>query len=269
LCGLSSPGKTTVIEPSLSRDHTERMLKFLGAKVETTQLNDMSWQISLEGLPELKPLDITIPSDPSSAAFPIVSAIITPDSQVKVKNICVNKLRMGLFETLIEMGAHIELTNKREIGGELISDITSRSSHLKGIKVPKSRVPSMIDEFPILSIAAAHAEGITIMEGVEELRYKETDRIKAMCEGLQKAGVEAIDEKDKMVVKGKNKSNHIKGGVEVNSKLDHRIAMSFLCLGLTTKEPIIVRDTETINSSFPGFMKIMNKIGAKLQNVNN
>ena len=269
LCGLSSLGKTTVIEPSLSRDHTERMLKFLGAKVETTQLEDMSWKISLEGLPELKPLDITIPSDPSSAAFPIVSAIITPNSQIKVKNICVNKLRMGLFETLIEMGAYIKLTNKREIGGELIADVTSKSSDLRGIKVPKSRVPSMIDEFPILSIAAAHAEGNTIMEEVEELRYKETDRIKAMCEGLQKAGVETIDEKDKMVVKGKGKSNYIKGGVEIHSKLDHRIAMSFLSLGLTTKEPIVVRDTETINSSFPGFLHTMNKIGAKLQNVNN
>ena len=268
LSGLSSLGKTTVIEPSLSRDHTERMLKFLGANVETTQLQDMSWKISVQGLPELKPLNIDVPSDPSSAAFPIVSAIITPNSKVKVKNICVNKLRMGLFETLVEMGANIEISNKREINGELIADISSSSSDLKGVKVPKSRVPSMIDEFPILSIAAAKASGNTVMEGVEELRYKETDRIKAMCDGLQKAGVETIDGKDIMVVKGMGSNKSIEGGVEIHSKLDHRIAMSFLSLGLTSKKPIIVNDTETINSSFPNFLGVMNELGARLKYVN-
>jgi 3-phosphoshikimate 1-carboxyvinyltransferase len=268
LSGLSSLGKTTVIEPSLSRDHTERMLKFLGANIETTQLQDMSWKISVQGLPELKPLNISVPSDPSSAAFPIVSAIITPNSRVKVKNICVNKLRMGLFDTLVEMGANIELSNKREINGELIADISSSSSDLKGVKVPKLRVPSMIDEFPILSIAAAKASGNTVMEGVEELRYKETDRIKAMCEGLEKAGVETIDDKDIMVVKGKGSNNNIKGGIEIHSKLDHRIAMSFLSLGLTSEKPIIVNDTETINSSFPNFLGVMNELGARLKNVN-
>lgn len=268
LSGLSSLGKTTVIEPSLSRDHTERMLKFLGANIETTQLQDMSWKISVQGLPELKPLNINVPSDPSSAAFPIVSAIITPNSKVKVKNICVNKLRMGLFETLVEMGANIELSNKREINGELIADISSSSSDLKGVKVPKSRVPSMIDEYPILSIAAAKASGDTVMEGVEELRYKETDRIKAMCDGLHRAGVETIDDKDIMIVKGKGSNNSIDGGVEIHSKLDHRIAMSFLSLGLTSKKPIIVNDTETINSSFPNFLGVMNELGARLKYVN-
>ena len=268
LSGLSSLGKTTVIEPSLSRDHTERMLKFLGANIETTQLQDMSWKISIQGLPELKPLNINVPSDPSSAAFPIVSAIITPNSKVKVKNICVNKLRMGLFETLVEMGANIELSNKREINGELIADISSSSSDLKGVKVPKSRVPSMIDEFPILSIAAAKASGNTVMEGVEELRYKETDRIKAMCDGLNKAGVETIDDKDIMIVKGKGRNSRIDGGIEIHSKLDHRIAMSFLSLGLTSKKPIIVNDTETINSSFPNFLGVMNELGARLKYVN-
>ena len=268
LSGLSSLGKTTVIEPSLSRDHTERMLKFLGANVETTQLQDMSWKVSVQGLPELKPLNINVPSDPSSAAFPIVSAIITPNSKIKVKNICVNKLRMGLFETLVEMGANIEVSNKREINGELIADISSSSSDLKGVKVPKSRVPSMIDEFPILSIAAAKAKGNTVMEGVEELRYKETDRIKAMCNGLQKAGVETIDDKDIMIVKGIGSNKFIEGGVEIHSKLDHRIAMSFLSLGLTSKKPIIVNDTETINSSFPNFLGVMNELGARLKYVN-
>jgi len=268
LCGLSSTGKTTVIEPSLSRDHTEKLLKYLGANVETTQLKNESWKITVEGLPNLHPLNIDVPSDPSSAAFPIVSAIITPNSNVKVKNVCVNKLRIGLFETLIEMGANIKFSNRREINGEFIADITAVSSQLKGVTVPKSRVPSMIDEFPILSMAATKAKGDTVMEGVEELRYKETDRINAVCEGLQKAGVETINTKDTMVIRGIGNTSILKGNVEINSKLDHRIAMSFLCLGLTTEKPIVVKDTETINSSFPGFVNIMKKIGAKLKNVN-
>jgi 3-phosphoshikimate 1-carboxyvinyltransferase len=175
---------------------------------------------------------------------------------------------MGLFETLVEMGANIEISNKREINGELIADISSSSSDLKGVKVPKSRVPSMIDEFPILSIAAAKASGNTVMEGVEELRYKETDRIRAMCDGLQKAGVETIDDKDIMIVKGIGSNKFIEGGVEIYSKLDHRIAMSFLSLGLTSKKPIIVNDTETINSSFPNFLGVMNELGARLKYVN-
>ncbi len=268
LAGLSSLGKTTIIEPSLSRDHTERMLKFFGANISTHQLDDMSWKITLDGIPELMPLDLNIPADPSSASFPIVSAIITPNSKIKVLNVCINELRTGLYKTLIEMGANIQFSNDREICGELVADITASSSFLKGITVPKSRVASMIDEYPILSMAATRATGNTIMEGVEELRYKETDRIKTICEGLQKIGIVTHDTKDRMVVEGIGPNAKIIGNVEIDSNLDHRIAMSFLCLGLVTEKAIIVRNTDTINSSFPFFMHKMNKIGANLKFFN-
>ncbi len=264
LAGLSSTGKTTIIEPSLSRDHTERMLKFFGANISTHKLDDMSWKITLEGIPELKPLNLNIPADPSSAAFPIVSAIITPNSKIKVENVCINELRTGLYKTLIEMGANIQILNEKEISGELVADITASSSSLKGIIVPKSRAASMIDEYPILSIAATRATGNTVMEGVEELRYKETDRIKTVCEGLRKIGVVTHETKDSMVIEGKGPNAKIIGNVEIDSNLDHRIAMSFLCLGLITEKEIIVRNTDTINSSFPLFKQKMNKIGANL-----
>jgi 3-phosphoshikimate 1-carboxyvinyltransferase len=267
LAGLSSLGLTTIIEPSLSRDHTERMLRYFGAKIETTKLKNSTWKITLDGIPRLEPLDIEVPSDPSSASFPIVSALITPNSKVKVMNVCVNELRIGLYKTLIEMGANIKFTNPRKLNGELIADITSETSKLIGITVPKLRVASMIDEYPILAIAAIKAEGNTVMEGVEELRYKETDRIKAVCEGLQKLGIETIDTQDSMVVRGKGCDAKVKGNVEINSNLDHRIAMSFLCLGLISENPIKVNDTDTINSSFPFFLAEMKKIGAKLEQL--
>ena len=265
LAGLSSLGLTSIIEPSLSRDHTERMLTFLGAEIETTRLKNSKWKITLHGMPSLKPLDIDIPSDPSSASFPIVSALITPNSKVKIMNVCVNELRTGLYKTLIEMGANIKFTNSREINGELIADITAETSTLNGINVPKSRAASMIDEYPILAIAAINADGNTVMEGIEELRYKETDRIKAICGGLQKLGIETIETRDSMIVKGKGSKNTVKGNVEINSNLDHRIAMSFLCLGLISENPIRVEDTDTINSSFPFFLDKMNEIGAKFE----
>jgi len=265
LAGLSSTGNTTVIEPTLSRDHTERMLTYLGAMITAKKLPDSSWKITLKGLPSLKPLDIEIPSDPSSAAFPIVASVITPNSKVKVVNVCINDLRMGLYKSLIEMGAHISFSNKREINGEPIADISAKYSILKGIKIPKSRVASMIDEFPILSIAAIRAIGETTMEGIEELRFKETDRIHAMNEGLRSVGIETKEKKDSMIIKGKGPDYSINGKVTIKSRLDHRIAMSFLCLGLITENPIKVLDTDTINSSFPSFFEIMNKIGANLK----
>ena len=267
LAGLSSIGTTSIIEPSLSRDHTERMLKYFGAKIETIKLKDSKWKITLDGIPTLKPLDINVPSDPSSASFPIVSALITPNSKVKVMNVCVNDLRTGLFKTLIEMGANIKFTNSREINGELIADISAETSKLNGITVPKLRAASMIDEYPILAIAAVKAEGDTIMEGIEELRYKETDRIKAVCEGLQKVGVKTIETHNSMVVKGLGPQGQINQNIEINSNLDHRIAMSFLCLGLISEKPIKVNDTDTIKSSFPFFLDKMKKIGAKFEQL--
>ena len=269
LAGLSSLGRTTVIEPSLSRDHTERLLKYLGAQVITTQLENSSWEITLSGLPQLNPLDINIPSDPSSAAFPIVSCLITPNSNVLVKNVCINKLRIGLYKTLIEMGAQIKFSNEKEINGEIVADISAKSSQLFGVIVPKSRAPSMIDEYPILAMAATKARGDTIMQGIEELRYKETDRIKAIADGLSSMGIKTKNTKDSLSIKGIETSSSINGGVEIDSRLDHRIAMSFLCLGLISKNPIIVKDTETINSSFPNFFNQMNKIGAKLEYLKN
>ena len=268
LTGLSSTGKTTVLEPSLSRDHTERMLKYLGAKISTVQLPNNFWKITLQGLPRLKPLDIEIPSDPSSAAFPIVSSIITPNSNVKVLNVCINNLRTGLYKSLIEMGANITFSNKTKINGETVADISAGFSDLKGITIPKSRVASMIDEYPILSIAAIKAKGNTIMEGIEELRFKETDRIRAMSEGLSLLGVETKTTKNNMVIKGKGPDCVLNGNLTIKSNLDHRIAMSFLCLGLITENPITVEETETINSSFPSFFEVMNKIGAKLKQNN-
>ena len=267
LAGLSSIGTTSIIEPSLSRDHTERMLRYFGAKIETIKLKNSKWKITLDGIPTLKPLDINVPSDPSSASFPIVSALITPNSKVKVMNVCVNDLRTGLFKTLIEMGANIKFTNSREINGELIADITAETSKLNGITVPKLRAASMIDEYPILAIAAVKAEGDTIMEGIEELRYKETDRIKAVCEGLQKVGVKTIETHNSMVVKGLGPQGQINQNIEINSNLDHRIAMSFLCLGLISEKPIKVNDTDTIKSSFPFFLDKMKKIGAKFEQL--
>ena len=267
LAGLSSIGTTSIIEPSLSRDHTERMLIYFGAKIETIRLKNSKWKITLDGIPTLKPLDINVPSDPSSASFPIVSALITPNSKVKVMNVCVNDLRTGLFKTLIEMGANIKFTNSREINGELIADISAETSKLNGITVPKLRAASMIDEYPILAIAAVKAEGDTIMEGIEELRYKETDRIKAVCEGLQKVGVKTIETHNSMVVKGLGPQGQINQKIEINSNLDHRIAMSFLCLGLISEKPIKVNDTDTIKSSFPFFLDKMKKIGAKFEQL--
>ena len=184
LAGLSSTGNTTIIEPTLSRDHTENMLTYLGAKISKIRLPDSSWKITLEGLPSLKTLDIEIPSDPSSAAFPIVASIITPNSHIKVSNVCINNLRIGLYKSLIEMGANISFSNKRNVNGETVADISASYSNLHGITIPKERAASMIDEYPILSIAAVKAKGSTIMKGVNELRFKETDRIKAICEGL-------------------------------------------------------------------------------------
>ena len=256
-----------IIEDIKTRDHTERMLNYLGAKVSTKQLPNSTWKITLKGLPTLKPNDIEVPSDPSSAAFPIVASIITPNSQIKVLNVCINELRTGLYTSLIEMGANIEFSNKRVINGEQIADISASYSILNGIKIPKDRVASMIDEYPILSIAAIKAKGNTIMEGVEELRFKETDRISAMCKGLNSIGVDTIDNKNSMVIKGKGPDCNLNGNISIKSNLDHRIAMSFLCLGLITENPVKVENTDTINSSFPSFLEIMNKIGAKLNHV--
>jgi 3-phosphoshikimate 1-carboxyvinyltransferase len=202
-------------------------------------------------------LNINVPSDPSSAAFPIVASIITPNSNVLVKNVCINELRIGLYKTLIEMGANISFSNQREVDGEIVADINAKSSELSGIIVPKSRAPSMIDEYPILAIAAIKAKGDTIMEGIEELRYKETDRIKAMDDGLSSIGIKTKSTKDSLTIHGKGQKSLINGGIEIDSRLDHRIAMSFLIAGLVSDKPITVLNTSNINTSFPNFENIL------------
>jgi 3-phosphoshikimate 1-carboxyvinyltransferase len=256
LAALNIAGKTTVVEPIATRDHTERMLKYLGVEVESGEHS-----ITLKGQPELKAFDLTVPGDPSSAAFPIVAALITKGSDITLPNICINPLRIGLYVTLLEMGADIEFKNKTEVAGELVADIRVRSSKLKGIKVPASRAPSMIDEYPILAIAAAMAEGDTIMEGLEELRVKESDRLAAVAAGLEANGVTHKIEGDTLTVTGGKAT----GGGLVETHFDHRIAMSFLILGMVAKKPVGVDDVSMINTSFPNFMELMAGIGAEFK----
>lgn len=260
LAGLNCPGKTTAIEPQATRDHTERMLTGMGAEIEVKDLKNGAREITITGHPDLKPCDITVPGDPSSAAFPIVAALIVPDSDITLKHICLNPTRIGLLDTLIEMGGNIEVLNKREEGGEPVGDIRVRYSKLKGITVPAERAPSMIDEYPVLAIAAAFADGTTHMEGVEELRVKESDRLAAVEAGLRANGVAVESGQDWMEVTGSN----VKGGGKVLTHLDHRIAMSFLVLGMGAEEPVSVDDSAMIQTSFPGFVSLMNKLGARM-----
>jgi len=255
-----------VTEPKASRDHTEAMLRHFGASVESIYHDDGRYTARLAGEAELTARDVDVPSDPSSAAFLAVAATITPGSELTLKAVGTNPLRFGLFETLIDMGADMTLSNQRQEGGEDVADITVRSAQLRGITVPPERAASMIDEYPILSVAAAHATGKTEMVGVEELRVKETDRIQLMADGLLAAGVKVETTHDSMTVYGQD-SSPIQGGNTVDACHDHRIAMSFLTLGLTTSQPMTVLGAETIATSFPNFTDLMNGIGGKISVV--
>lgn len=264
LAGLNTPGITTVIEPVMTRDHTEKMLVGFGADLEVETDNDGVRYIHLEGQGELHGQDITIPGDPSSAAFPIVAALITEGSDITIENVLLNPTRTGLIITLLEMGADISFENKRQTGGEEVADIRVRSSRLKGVKVPKERAPSMIDEYPVLAVAAAFAEGKTVMEGLAELRVKESDRLAAVANGLKKNGVDCEEGKDFLVVIGDPSAKNIGGGT-VTTHLDHRIAMSFLVLGLGAAKPVTIDDKRMIATSFPEFMGLMAKLGAHIE----
>ena len=264
LAGLNTPGITTVIEPVMTRDHTEKMLVGFGADLEVETDNDGVRYIHLEGQGELHGQDITVPGDPSSAAFPIVAALITEGSDVTIENVLLNPTRTGLITTLLEMGADISFENKRQTGGEEVADIRVRSSRLKGVKVPKERAPSMIDEYPVLAVAAAFAEGKTVMEGLAELRVKESDRLAAVANGLKKNGVDCEEGKDFLVVIGEPSAKNIGGGT-VTTDLDHRIAMSFLVLGLGAAKPVTIDDKRMIATSFPEFMGLMAKLGAHIE----
>lgn len=264
LAGLNAPGETVVIEREATRDHSERMLTGFGAEIRTRE-SDEGRVITLVGRPELRPQEIAVPRDPSSAAFPIAAALIVPGSEVLVPNIGLNPTRAGLFETLEEMGAEIAYENRREEGGEPAADIRARFSPvMKGIRVPAERAASMIDEYPILSVVAAFAEGVTEMPGVAELRVKESDRIDAMTAGLRACGVEIEGGPDWWSVAGRG-AGGVPGGAICATRFDHRIAMSFLCLGLAARAPVSIDDVGSIATSFPIFEEMMSGLGATLE----
>ena len=261
LAGLNAPGETVVIEPVATRDHTERMLIGFGAEL-SVEIDDAGQRIiTLAGQPELTPQDIVVPADPSSAAFPIVAALITEGSDVTVENVLLNENRTGLLVTLQEMGADLVIENVRETGGERLGDIRARHSKLKGVAVPAKRAPSMIDEYPVLAVAAAFAEGTTHMPGLEELRVKESDRLAAVAAGLTANGITCQEGETSLVVEGRKGAI---GGGNVITHLDHRIAMSFLVLGLAADQPVSVDDGAVIATSFPSFIALFAELGADI-----
>jgi 3-phosphoshikimate 1-carboxyvinyltransferase len=259
LAGLNAPGVTTVIEREATRDHTERMLVHFGADVTVTPWGEHGRRIDLVGQPELKPAPVVVPADPSSAAFPLVAAAIVPGSDVTINGVMMNPLRTGLLTTLIEMGADIEVLNPRRESGEDVADLRVRGSRLTGVDVPAHRAPAMIDEYPILAVAAAFAAGPTRMRGLHELRVKESDRLAAVAAGLAAAGVTHAIEGDDLIVAG---DGRVPGGGTVATHMDHRIAMSFLVMGLGTTQPMTVDDTGFIATSFPDFVGLMRRLGA-------
>lgn len=264
LAGLNAPGETVVIEREATRDHTERMLAGFGAEVRIEETEE-GRAIILKGQPELRPQVIAVPRDPSSAAFPVCAALITEGSDVLVPGIGLNPTRAGLYDTLREMGADLVYENPRDEGGEPVADLRARySPDMKGIEVPPERAASMIDEYPVLSVVAAFAEGVTTMRGVKELRVKESDRIDAMATGLRAAGVTVEEGEDWWTVEGRGPGG-VPGGVTVASRLDHRIAMSFVLLGFAAKEAVTVDDASPIATSFPIFEALMTSIGARLE----
>ena len=265
LAGLNARGTTTVIERSPTRDHTERMLNAFGADISHEDSGE-GRHISVTGYADLQPFNIAIPRDPSSAAFPVVAATLVEGSNILISGVCMNPTRTGLYTTLLEMGADIVIEDQRIEGGEEVADLRVRSTPLSGVEVPPDRAPSMIDEYPILAVAAANAKGVTTMHGIGELRHKETDRISAMAEGLRACGVKVTENDDSLVVSGMG-DHDVPGGARCRTFHDHRIAMSFLCLGLTTREPVQIDDGRSIGTSFPGFVRLMNGIGANIEEL--
>jgi 3-phosphoshikimate 1-carboxyvinyltransferase len=261
LAGLAAPGATTVIESEASRDHTERLLAHFGASVTVEPEGEHGRKIKLIGEPELVPAPVVVPADPSSAAFPMVAALVVPGSDLILTDVMTNPLRTGLITTLREMGADIEAGNVRGDVGEEMADFRVRASALRGVDVPASRAPSMIDEYPILAVAAAFARGTTRMRGLKELRVKESDRLAAVADGLRANGVEVAVEGDDLIVAGKDQAP---GGGLVATHMDHRIAMAFLVMGLASERPIGIDDTSFIATSFPSFLQMMRELGALL-----
>ena len=263
LAGLNAPGTTTVIEPQPTRDHTERMLRHFGATVTTEPVEDGGKRIAIDGYPELAAAPITVPGDPSSAAFPLIAALIVPGSDVTIEGVGINPLRIGLIECLREMGADIALLNERDEGGEPVADLRARAGTLKGADIPAERAPRMIDEYPILAVAAACARGRTVMRGLTELRVKESDRLSAIGAGLDACGVRVAVDGDMLTVEGDG--GPPEGGALIATQLDHRIAMAFLVLGLAARLPVRINDSAPIATSFPGFLSLMNRLGGTMR----
>jgi 3-phosphoshikimate 1-carboxyvinyltransferase len=261
LAALAAPGATTVIESEASRDHTEKLLVHFGADVTVARDGEHGRSITLKGQPELTAAPVVVPADPSSAAFSMVAALIVPGSEVVLTDVMTNPLRTGLITTLREMGAGIEALNVRADVGEEMADFRVRASTLRGVDVPAERAPSMIDEYPILAVAAAFAEGTTRMCGLKELRVKESDRLAAVADGLRANGVVVEIEGDDLIVHGKGRAT---GGGLVATHMDHRIAMAFLVMGAASDKPVTVDDVSFIATSFPGFVPMMRKLGAEL-----
>jgi 3-phosphoshikimate 1-carboxyvinyltransferase len=261
LAGLHAPGCTTVNEPLTTRDHTERMLSFFGAELKIEDLDAGARAITVSGDAELEGRAFQVPGDPSSAAFIIAAALVCPRSEVMIEGVLMNPTRVGLLETLREMGAEIEFLDLRNEGGEPVGDLRVKAGPLHGVRVPPERAPSMIDEYPTLAVIAAFAEGETRMEGLAELKVKESDRLAATAAGLAACGVEARVEGDDLIVNGRG---DVKGGGMVEAHMDHRIAMAFLVLGLGADTPVAVDDTSMIATSFPGFAHLMTSLGADL-----
>jgi 3-phosphoshikimate 1-carboxyvinyltransferase len=261
LAGLAAPGETTVIEAEATRDHTERMMKHFGAKIVSKPHGQHGRRIVLQGQPELEPATVVVPADPSSAAFPMVGALVTPGSDIVLDTVMTNPLRTGLFLTLKEMGANIETLATRDDGGEEVADLRVTASQLKGVEVPPERAPSMIDEYLILAVAAAFAQGTTRMRGLKELRVKESDRLEATADMLRVNGVKVEIIDDDLLVHG---IGSVPGGGEVKTHMDHRIAMSALMMGLASEQPVRIDDSAFIATSFPDFTGLMRSLGAEL-----
>jgi 3-phosphoshikimate 1-carboxyvinyltransferase len=260
---LNVPGETVVIEPQATRDHSELMLKYFGADVTSERVGANGRRVRLIGHAELQARDLQVPSDISSAAFPLVAAAITEGSEVTLPAVGTNPLRFGIIETLREMGADIRIENARHFGGEPVADIAIRSGTLVAVDVPADRAPRMIDEYPVLAVAAACAEGKTIFRGLGELRVKESDRLSAIAEGLIRCGVKVEVLGDDLTIHGTGAPP--RGGARIETQLDHRIAMAFLVLGLVSPEPVAIDDGSPIHTSFPDFVALMGGLGAHIE----
>lgn len=264
LAALNAPGRSCISQTALTRDHTERMLRFFGVDVVVEPLREGGEVISVMGEAELRPAALSVPRDPSSAAFPLAAALLVPESEIVIPGVLLNQRRTGILETLGEMGADIEITKRHESGSEETGDILVRHSRLRGVEIPPERAPSMIDEYPILAVVAAFAEGRTVMRGLEELRVKESDRLSGMARGLEAIGVPVEEMSDGLIVEGRG-AEGVAGGACVSAHKDHRLAMAFLVSGLAARESVTVDDTTMIRTSFPQFRQLMRGLGADIR----